>query len=317
MAAPVASARAQPVPTAAKPGVAATALMVAASALFALMGLCVKLAAAHYPAPDLVLYRSLIGALIVTCLVWRRGGTLKTRVPMMHFWRAVLGVCGLGLWFYSLTGLPLGTAMTLNSMSSVWLAVFVVGAGLLFPKEGSAAASGPLVMTVVAGFAGVALVLRPTINEHQVWFGLAGLLSGLAAALAYMHVAALGRAGEPEDRIVFYFSVGGIVLGTALVILQGGPAPHTWTGLGLIVAVGVLATTAQLLMTRAWSIGHPLVNASLQYLGIAFSVMLGVSFLNDPLHGSALVGMALIVAAGITATRLRARSPAASSPSDT
>ena len=39
--------------------------MVAASALFALMGLCVKLAAAHYPAPDMVLYRSLIGALIV------------------------------------------------------------------------------------------------------------------------------------------------------------------------------------------------------------------------------------------------------------
>jgi S-adenosylmethionine uptake transporter len=132
-----------------------------------------------------------------------------------------------------------------------------------------------------------------------------------------MHVAALGRAGEPEDRIVFYFSVGGIVLGAALVALQGGPAPHTWAGVALILAVGVLATTAQLLMTRAWAIGHPLVNASLQYLGIAFSVVLGVSFLDDPLHSSALLGMVLIVAAGITATRLRARSPAASSPSDT
>lgn len=291
--------------------------MVAASALFALMGLCVKLASVHYPAPDLVLYRSLIGATIVTLLVRGRGGTLRTQVPMMHLWRAVLGVTGLGLWFYALTGLPLGTAMTLNSMSSVWLALFVVGGGLLFAREGSPASAG-LVLTVMAGFAGVALVLRPTIDQQQIWFGLAGLLSGMVAALAYLHVAALGRAGEPEERIVFYFSVGGIVLGAGLVAVQGGPAPHnTWAGLGLVLAVGVLATTAQLLMTRAWAIGHPLVNAALQYLGIAFSVALGVWILDDPLHASTLLGMALIVAAGITATQVRSKAPTVTGPSDT
>ena len=290
--------------------------MVAACALFALMGLCVKLASEHYPAPDLVLYRSLIGAAIVTVLVRRRGGTLRTRLPRMHFWRAVLGVTGLGLWFYALTGLPLGTAMTLNSMSSVWLALFVVGGSLLSaPAERNVSAS--LVLTVLAGFAGVALVLRPTIEQQQVWFGLAGLMSGMAAALAYLHVAALGRAGEPEDRIVFYFSVGGIVLGGVLVILQGGPAAHTPRGVALVLAVGVLATTAQLLMTRAWSIGHALVNAALQYLGIAFSVLLGVWVFDDPLSTSTLLGMALIVGAGITAARVRAQAAPVTGPSDT
>lgn len=291
--------------------------MVAASALFALMGMCVKLASAHYPAPDLVLYRSLIGALIVTVLVRRRGGTLRTRVPMMHFWRAVLGVTGLGLWFFSLTGLPLGTAMTLNSMSSVWLALFVVAGSLLSAGDGRSSVSAGLVLSVMAGFAGVALVLRPTIDQQQVWYGLAGLMSGMAAALAYLHVAALGRVGEPEDRIVFYFSVGGIVLGGVLVALQGGPAPHTVQGLGLIMAVGILATTAQLLMTRAWAIGHPLVNAALQYLGIAFSVALGVWVFDDPLGAATLLGMALIVCAGITATRMRSRAASLASPSDT
>jgi S-adenosylmethionine uptake transporter len=291
--------------------------MVAASALFALMGMCVKLASAHYPAPDLVLYRSLIGALIVTVLVRRRGGTLRTRVPMMHFWRAVLGVTGLGLWFFSLTGLPLGTAMTLNSMSSVWLALFVVAGSLLSAGDGRSSVSAGLVLSVMAGFAGVALVLRPTIDQQQVWYGLAGLMSGMAAALAYLHVAALGRVGEPEDRIVFYFSVGGIVLGGVLVALQGGPAPHTVQGLGLILAVGILATTAQLLMTRAWAIGHPLVNAALQYLGIAFSVALGVWVFDDPLGAATLLGMALIVCAGITATRMRSRAASLASPSDT
>ena len=59
----------------------------------------------------------------------------------------------------------------------------------------------------------MALVLRPTIDQQQLWFGLAGLLSGMLAALAYLQVTALGRAGEPEERIVFYFSIGGLIVG--------------------------------------------------------------------------------------------------------
>ena len=206
---------------------------------------------------------------------------------------------------------------SLNSMSSVWLALFVVAGSLLSAGDGRSSVSAGLVLSVMAGFAGVALVLRPTIDQQQVWYGLAGLMSGMAAALAYLHVAALGRVGEPEDRIVFYFSVGGIVLGGVLVALQGGPAPHTVQGLGLILAVGILATTAQLLMTRAWAIGHPLVNAALQYLGIAFSVALGVWVFDDPLGAATLLGMALIVCAGITATRMRSRAASLASPSDT
>jgi S-adenosylmethionine uptake transporter len=88
-------------------------------------------------------------------------------------------------------------------------------------------------------------------------------------------------------------------------------------GLGLILAVGILATTAQLLMTRAWAIGHPLVNAALQYLGIAFSVALGVWVFDDPLGAATLLGMALIVCAGIAATQVRTRAPGVTGPSDT
>jgi S-adenosylmethionine uptake transporter len=62
---------------------------------------------------------------------------------------------------------------------------------------------------VLLGFVGVALVLRPTITSDQLWHGAAGLLSGLLSATAYLQVTALGRAGEPEVRVVLYFSLGG------------------------------------------------------------------------------------------------------------
>jgi len=72
--------------------------------------------------------------------------------------------------------------------------------------------------------------------------------------------------------------------------------------------VGLLATTAQWLMTRAYGRGKTLVNASLQYLGIVFSALYGVLLFKDALGASALLGIALIIAAGLAATLLRTRS---------
>jgi S-adenosylmethionine uptake transporter len=249
----------------------------------------------------MVFYRSLVGALFIGVLARARSRSLRTDVPAMHFWRSASGVFSLTLWFYSLGGLPLATAMTLNYMSSVWMALFLLGGAVLL---GAARVDGRLVAAVLAGFVGVALVLRPTLEQQQLWHGLAGLLSGLTAALAYLQVTALGRAGEPEERIVFYFSIGGVIVGGLWMALQGTHA-HTARGLGLLLAIGVLATIAQMMMTRAYRIGRILTNASLQYAGIVFSFAFGVLLFDDPVTGMALAGMALIVIAGLAATLLR------------
>jgi S-adenosylmethionine uptake transporter len=87
--------------------------------------------------------------------------------------------------------------------------------------------------------------------------------------------------------------------------LFSGWHSHTLTGLGLLLAVGLLATLAQLMMTRAYATGRMLVNGSLQYLGIAWSYLYGVLLFDDPITMIALLGMGMIVLAGIAAARLR------------
>lgn len=279
-------------------------LMTLATLLFATMGVCVKLASEHYGTGEIVLYRGLIGAVMMFVICRARGGVLRTAVPGMHFWRAATGVTALSMWFYSIGNLPLGTAMTLNYMSSVWMALFLVGGAVVM---GTTRVDGKVVATVLVGFAGVALVLRPTIDDRQLWHGVVGLISGMVSALAYLQVTALGRAGEPEYRTVFYFSCGGAVVGTFLAFGSGTFHAHTLKGAALLLAVGVLATTAQLMMTRAYATGRTLVNASLQYLGIAFGFAYGVFLFNDPVTPMALAGMALIVGAGVAATTLRSK----------
>ena len=287
-------------------------LIACASFLFATMGVCVKLASAEYAAGEIVFYRSLTGAVLMLALARHQRGTLATRVPAMHFWRSASGVVALCLWFYSIGNLPLATAMTLNYMSSVWMALFLLGGAIAL---GSTRVDGRLIATVLIGFAGVAMILRPTIAEQQLWHGLMGLLSGVIAATAYLQLTALGRLGEPEYRIVFWFSVGGIGAG-ALSLLWTGMHGHSWRGAGLLLAVGVLATVAQLMMTRAYSTGHTLVNASLQYTGIAWSFAYGVLLFDDRVTAIAIAGMLLIVGAGLSATLLRSRSPEVAALSD-
>jgi S-adenosylmethionine uptake transporter len=244
-------------------------------------------------------------------MAWRHGGSLRTSVPSMHFWRSLSGVLALSLWFYAIARLPLATAMTLNYMSSVWMALFLLGGAIV---AGGSRIDGRLIATVLVGFAGVALILRPTVDRDQLWYGLVGLASGMLSATAYLQVTALGRIGEPEYRVVFYFSLGGMVAG-ALTMFTGGASPHTWASLGLLLAVGLLATAAQLLMTRAYAIGKPLVNASLQYLGIVFAFLYGVILFDDPVTWMAIAGMALIVAGGVAAAFLRSRVAANVPPS--
>jgi len=221
----------------------------------------------------------------------------------MHFWRSLSGVTALVLWFYAIGNLPLATAMTLNYMSSVWMALFLIGGAVAL---GTSRVDGRLIATVLVGFAGVGLILRPTIAEQQLWHGLMGLLSGVIAATSYLQVTALGRVGEPEYRIVFYFSLGSAIVGAATV-LWSGLHPLNLRGAVLMLAVGVLATLAQLMITRAYGRGKPLVNASLQYLGIAWAFGYGVILFGDHVTAMALSGMLLIVGAGLSATLLRTR----------
>jgi S-adenosylmethionine uptake transporter len=285
------------------PGMNAPMLMVLASLLFSLMGVCVKLASTQFGTGEIVMYRGLVGAVVMAVLVRARRQSLRTAVPGMHLWRSIVGVSALCLWFYAISGLPLATAMTLNYMSPIWMAMFLIGGSVLL---GGARVDARLVATVLAGFVGVAAILRPSLDRDQLWFGVVGLFSGMLSALAYLQITALGRAGEPETRVVFYFSCAGMLAGLALMLLQGGPSGgHDLRGMLLVLAVGVFATAAQLAMTRAFSIGRPLVNASLQYLGIAFSFAWGVLLFDDPVHPLALLGMAMVVGSGIVATRLR------------
>lgn len=282
------------------------AWMVAASLFFALMSVCIKFASPWFGPLEIVCYRGAIGIVFMWAVLRSQKVSLATGVPMMHVWRNVIGVSALVAWFYAIAHLPLATAMTLNYMSGVWVATFLIGGTLLLGRLADIRRQGPLVMAVMAGFAGVIMMLRPTLEQNQLFAGLIGLMSGLMSALAYIQVAALGRVGEPEARTVFYFCVGAALAGGVGMQFFDTHSLATPQALWLL-AVGILGALGQLCMTRAYTRGATMVVANLQYTGIVFAALFGVLLFSDRIPLIGWLGMMTIIASGMTATFLRAR----------
>lgn len=279
--------------------------MLFAAFVFAIMSMCVKLAASLYSTSEIVMYRGAIGMVILSILVLHQGGSLRTTMPNQHLWRGVVGVTALWLWFYSISLLPLATANTLNYMAPIWIAAILFVGGWWHAKKHL---EWPLVAAIGMSFVGVTLLLQPVFHA-RLWSGaIMGLVSGVLSALAYLQVRRLGQLGEPEYRVVFYFSVVTLVAGLLGTSLGGafsaGTAWHSHTpyGIALLLAIGLSAAVAQMAMTRAYRLGKTLVVANLQYTGIVFSSMWGMLVWGDNFDWHGWLGMGVILFSGIAAT---------------
>jgi S-adenosylmethionine uptake transporter len=277
--------------------------MLFASFSFAAMGAAVKLASLSYSTSEIVMYRGIIGSLLLLPVIRHQRGTLRTSFPKEHLWRSIVGVVSLWLWFYAIAKLPLATAITLNYMAPIWLSAYMFLKGWW---HGKGLSEWPLIVAVGMSFVGVTLVLRPAAGMNEWIGGAVAVASSVIAAMAYLQVRKLGQMGEPEYRVVFYFSLTMAIAGLLGTPFENGiETPlhqHTWHSAGLLLAVGFPALLAQMAMTRAYRLGKVLVVANLQYTGIIFSSLWGMLLWGDVFDWHVWLGMGVILASGIAAT---------------
>ncbi|MFA7291927.1 MAG: DMT family transporter [Rhodocyclaceae bacterium] len=269
--------------------------MVVASILFAAMGVCVKLAADTFSAPEIVFYRSVISLALMFLLVRLHRIPLATPHWRNQLFRGASGFVSLLLFFYAIALLPLATAVTLNYTSPLFLALYFAAFAGMRLRPGMIAA-------LMIGFVGVVALLRPTLASEQFAGGLIALGSGIISGLAYFNVRELGTRGEPEARTVFYFALFSSLCGGLWMLLYEFHPVDLRGGL-LLFGVGALATLAQLAMTRAYKHGKPIVTASLAYTTIIFASLFGIALWGEVLSLSAWLGIGLIIVSGITASR--------------
>jgi len=264
--------------------------MLLAAFLFACMSVLVKFGAMHFSSTELVFYRSLFGVWATYAIIRSHGFSVMTPHWRIHCWRGITGLISLLMFFYCLTELPLGTAVSLNYTWPLFLALF----STLILKEHL---RWSLVFAILLGFVGVIILLRPALPEEQWFAGLIGIASGFFAAIAYVNVKQLGNLGESEWHVVFYFTLIS-TLGAGAWLLLTSFSVLTWHGLLVILGIGITATLAQLAMTRAYHQGVTLVVTSLGYSTVLFASLWYLFLWDEVITPIAWLGIALIVFGG-------------------
>lgn len=269
--------------------------MLVAALGFAIMGVLVKIGAQKFSSAELVFYRSLFGLIVIWAYILKQKLLLATPVISKHMTRSLVGFASLVLFFYAIAHLPLATAITLNYTSPLFLAVFTPFLLHEKPKK-------ILFISLIISFIGVSLLLKPTLTPKDWLAGCAGLLSGIGAAIAYIHVKQLAKASEPDWRTVFYFTLVSTI-GAGLWMFFDHFNPISWQDVLLLLGLGISATIAQLAMTRAYRTGDTLVVASLAYVTVLLASFIGVIWWHEHLSLDAWIAIVLIVLSGVISVR--------------
>jgi S-adenosylmethionine uptake transporter len=166
-------------------------------------------------------------------------------------------------------------------------------------------------LTVVVGFCGVLFIYNPFQSVRlDIIALLCGLGGGALGAIAYLNVRLLGQSGEPEWRTVLLFSATTSVTGLVAVFIWGSSGDYTPQSVLALLGIGVFGMLAQLSMTRAFGKGQATLSATLQYSTIVFAAIWGELFWQEHIGISSLIGIALVIAAGVGASYLGLRKSA-------
>lgn len=281
--------------------------MLSASFFFSLMAVFVKMGAEDFGTFELIFYRSLAGVILLYSFIRAKGYTIRTPYLFGHFKRSFIGTFSMSLWFLSLTMLPVGTSMTLNYTSPLFMSSFVIFF-LLMRKEPM---PWGLLGCILIGFCGVVLVLRPSFSSGQMLGAMLALSSGFLGSVAYWQIKELGQLKEPSWRIVFYFTVFGTVYGLlGNFFIEGGLSPITADNVIYLLGMALCATLAQCSLTLAFGQGNVLLSSCLQFSAIIMAELMGWFFFNDELSLTTELGILVIMVAGVSATMLTRRQQA-------
>ena len=271
--------------------------MLVAGFLFAAMGVFVKLGSEYFGAAELALYRSAVTMIAAWAVLMATRNTIRSQYLGMHLIRSIVGVISLIAYFYAITRLPLATAQTLNYTSPLFLAIATtVVLGERFPFS--------LIFAIALGFGGMALLLQPSFEGGREGPAMIGLFSGVLAAWAYLSVRTLGRMGEPDWRVLFWFGFVSTLGCATWQLTTSSFHPVTLSNVWIIAGIGICGTLAQLAMTRAYRTGNTLVVGSLSYSTIVFAALFTLAVWNEVLTLLEWAGMAVIIASGVMAMRV-------------
>jgi len=266
-------------------------LLMAGELLLALMAAMIKhLSLQGLPSELIVFARNALGLVFLFPILFSTGGLgqLRTQRIGLHLLRATTGVAAMFCFFYTIAHVALAEAILVKMTAPFFLPL----TAMLWLGDRVTLRTW---LAILLGFVGVAVIMRPGTGAFNPVL-LIALLSAALMGVAKVSIRKMADT-EPPRRIVFWFGAFSTLI-SAVPLLWVDTWPST-TQFGWMLAIGLVATIAQICMTTAYQLASPGKVGVYNYTAVIWAASLGWLIWDERLHWTFLLGTLLIVSAGI------------------
>ena len=258
---------------------------------------------------EIYLIRTVVSFILILIflIITKKPIVFKSQYPILTLCRVILFFFGFSSFYISLTVLPLGTATALFFVTPFLITIFAH----FFLKE----EIGPRRWAAIAvGFIGVYITLNPDFSNFN-YLSLLPILCAFCYSLSMIII----KMTSDKDSVytqTFTFYIGAIIFSIIFYFVIGDGKFNTiehpaaqfifreWfvdmeNSILFMVATGVTATLAFLLLFTAYSIASPAVVSPFEYSILLWSPLIGWIYFNEVPTLSTVIGILIIVSSGI------------------
>jgi drug/metabolite transporter (DMT)-like permease len=266
--------------------------MTGAIASFSLMAVAGREVSSDLDTFELMMYRSLIGAVIVTAIGAATGRLPQARTGRLrlHVVRNIFHFTGQNLWFFGVAVIPLAQLFAFEFTTPLWVA-------LLAPLALGEAMTRMRAMAVLVGFLGILIVARPGISP----LGIGHLAAGLAAIAFAGNVLATKGLSRTEAvwTILFWMTWMQVLFGLVCAGIDGDIALPRMESVKWVVIVGLCGLTAHLSITSALRCAPASIVSPMDFARLPIIAVVAMVLYNEPLEIAVFTGAALILASNL------------------
>ncbi|TNC52402.1 DMT family transporter [Rubellimicrobium rubrum] len=221
----------------------------------------------------------------------------RTSHPVLQILRAILLVVEICVTIYAFT--LLGLAQSHALFAACPLLIAALSGPVLGEKVGWRRWTA-----IGVGFLGILIILRPGVAVFDPR-GLTALCGALLFALYSLLTRFVARKDSAATSFFWTGTVGAVAM-TAVGLFHWEPmSAADWA---LMVLLSVMAITGHWLLIKTYEVAEASTVQPFAYLQLVFASAIGVTVFDETLHGTTVIGAAVVVGAGLfTLWRERAR----------
>jgi S-adenosylmethionine uptake transporter len=276
---------------------------------FTFQDLIIKDISGTYPAHEIVFIRSFLALPVTLLIAWFETGIHRLRTQRLgaHLLRGVVFFLAYTLYYLGIAALPLAMAVAISFAAPLFITA--LAGPLLGEKVGKIRW-----FAVILGFIGVLIVMKDGLSMLE-WAVVLPALSALCYALGQLH----GRhisATESASTMSVYVNVMFFVLSGIAGLLVGSGAFAQWShpslafllrawiwptqhDLLLILGCGVAATIGIYCLGQGYRMAEANLAAIFEYTALPWAILWGFLFFSQLPGLSTLMGVGLVIFAGI------------------